>query len=327
MPASHVSDPTARRIAITGATGFVGRNIVRELHDRGWRLRALVRRPAPEMANDIEQVPGSMEDAASLSALVCDAAIVVHCAGAIRAVRRSDFRRVNAVGTRRLLAAVQQAPEPPRVLLVSSLVAREPRLSAYAASKREAEDMLAECGVDHCTIRPPAVYGPGDQATLPLFRLLTRAVTVLPGSPRSRFSLIFVDDLAACVGALIDRPLWNGSLVEPDDGQPRGYAWADLAAIAGRSLGIRVRPLLLPKWLLWLPAAIAEGVASVLGRLPLVTLDKLRELYHHDWVSRPTGQGLLDGWRASTRFTEGFARTLRWYIQNGWISAPSTDLR
>ena len=326
MPAS-VSDPTARCIAITGATGFVGRNIVRELHDRGWRLRALVRRPAPEMANDIEQVPGSMEDAASLSALVCDAAIVVHCAGAINAVRRSDFRRVNAAGTRRLLAAVQQAPDPPRVLLVSSLAAREPRLSAYAASKREAENMLAACDVDHCTIRPPVVYGPGDRTTLPLFRLLTRAVAVLPGSPRSRFSLIFVDDLAACVGALIDRPIWNGSLLEPDDGQPDGYAWADVAAIAGRSLGIRVRPLLFPKWLLWLPAAIAEGVASVLGRLPVVTLGKLRELYHHDWVSRATGQGLLDGWRASTRFTEGFARTLRWYIQNGWISAPSNDLR
>jgi nucleoside-diphosphate-sugar epimerase len=322
MPTAHVPDPTARCIAMTGATGFVGRSIARELRDRGWRLRALVRRPAPEMANDIEQVPGSMEDAASLSALVRDARIVVHCAGAIRAARREDFRRVNAFGTRRLLAAVRQAPEPPRVLLMSSLAAREPRLSAYAASKREAEDMLAECGVDHCTIRPPAVYGPGDRATLPLFRLLTRAVAVLPGSPRSRFSLIFVDDLAACVGAVIDRPLWNGGLVEPDDGQPRGYAWADLAAIAGRRLGIRVRLLLLPKWLLWVPAAIAEALASVLGRLPVITLGKLRELYHDDWVSRPTAQGLLEGWQARTRFSEGFARTLRWYVQNGWISAP-----
>jgi nucleoside-diphosphate-sugar epimerase len=323
MPTPHVADGTVRRIAITGATGFIGRSIVRELRGRGWRLRALVRRPAPEMADDVEQVQGSMEDAASLSALVCDTAAVVHCAGAIRAVRRSDFRRVNAVGTRRLLAAVQQAPEPPRVLLLSSLAAREPRLSAYAASKREAEDMLARCGVDHCTIRPPAVYGPGDRSTLPLFRSLTRAVAVLPGSPRSRFSLIFVDDLAACVAAVIDRPLWKGSLVEPDDGQPHGYAWADLAAIAGRSLGIRVRPLLLPKWLLWLPTAIIEALASVLGRLPAITLGKLRELYHHDWVSRSTAQGLLDGWRASTRFSEGFARTLRWYVRNGWISAPS----
>src|SRR5512144_1839810 len=268
MPAS-VPDPAARCIAITGATGFVGRNIVRELRDRGWRLRALMRRPAPEMANDIEQVPGSMEDAASLSALVCDAAIVVHCAGAIRAVRRSDFRRVNAVGTRRLLAAVQQAPDPPRVLLVSSLAAREPRLSAYAASKREAENMLAACDVDHCTIRPPAVYGPGDRTTLPLFRLLTRAVAVLPGSPRSRFSLMFADDLAACVAAIIDRPLWNGSLVEPDDGQPDGYAWTDLVAVASRSLDVPARPLLLPKWLLWVPAAIAEALAAALGRLPV----------------------------------------------------------
>jgi nucleoside-diphosphate-sugar epimerase len=277
------------------------------------------------MANDIEQVPGSLDDGASLSALVRGATIVVHCAGAIRAARAEDFRRVNAFGTRRLLAAVRQAPDPPRVLLVSSLAAREPRLSAYAASKREAEDMLAECGVDHCTVRPPAVYGPGDRATLPLFRLLTHQLGILPGSPQSRFSLIFVDDLAACVGTLIDRPLWNGALVEPDDGQPRGYAWKDLAAIASRSMGIRVRPLLLPKWVLWVPAGIAEALASILDRLPVITPGKLRELYHDDWVSRPTAQGPLDGWRASTQFSEGFARTLRWYVRNGWISVPLKD--
>jgi 2-alkyl-3-oxoalkanoate reductase len=310
-----------RRVAVTGATGFIGRRVVRELRDRGWRVRALVRRPDPQMPNGIELISGALDDLPSLRTFVRDVAVVIHCAGVTRAARARDFFRVNALGTARLLAAVRQAPRPPRVVLISSLAARESGLSAYSASKRQAEELLTASGVEHCTIRPPAVYGPGDRATLPFFRLLTRPLAVLPGSSRSRFSLIFVDDLAACVATLIERLHFNGEVIEPDDGQPRGYRWADLTAIAGRSLGIRVRPLLVPQWLLYAPAVISQAVAASLGQPPAIALGKLRELYHDDWVCTAVAPGILEGWQARTRFSEGFAHTLRWYVQSGWMDA------
>src|SRR5690606_40015978 len=85
-----------------------------------------------------------------------------------------------------------------RLVLVSSLAARSPDLSAYAASKRDAEKALTEIdGLDWCAIRPPLVYGPGDRATLPLFRAMRRGLLPVPAGSGGRFSAIHADDLAA----------------------------------------------------------------------------------------------------------------------------------
>lgn len=321
--ASPGSRDPERRIAVTGGTGFIGRHVIRALRERGFTVRALAHRPAPEMPADVEMVLGSLEDSASLAALVRDVCAVVHCAGAVRATNASRFRAVNAFGTGRLVTAVDQHGEAgPRVILVSSLAAREPALSPYAASKREAESILVESGLEHCIVRPPAVYGPGDRATLPLFRLLTKPLATIPGSARSHFSLIFVEDLARLIADIVARPHWHGAILEPDDGQPCGYSWKDLTEIAEQALGISVRLVLLPKWLLRAPAAIGEAAAALAGRAPALTTGKLNELYFADWVCRPGVPRLLQDWRARTRFSHGFPLTVGWYVREGWITPP-----
>lgn len=309
-------------VAVTGATGFIGRSIVRHLRDYGYKVRALVRPGGSAATGGDELVAGTLDDLPSLCALVRDAAAVVHCAGVVRAGRAEDFRRVNTLGTERLLTAIRASPRPARIMLISSLAAREPHLSAYASSKRGAEDLVRSSGFEHCIVRPPAVYGPGDQTSLPLFRLLSRPLAVLPGSSRSRFSLIFVDDLARLIATLVERPRWNGEVVEPDDGHPGGYAWEDLATIAGRSLGIGIRPLLMPRWLLWVPAVLSQAWTRLFGKLPLITPGKLRELYHDDWVCRSDLPGCMGGWQAQTPLSEGFAITVNDYVRNGWQAAP-----
>jgi nucleoside-diphosphate-sugar epimerase len=205
-------------------------------------------------------------------------------------------------------------------LLISSLAAREPGLSAYARSKRQGEDALAqEDALERCVLRPPAVYGPGDRVTLPLFRQLSRGWLVTPRVPGGRFSLLYVQDLAAAVERLLRQPSWNSSLLELDDGRQGGYDWPALGAIASRHLGRRVRRLALPFGVLWLPAELNRWLARTVGYAPMLTPGKLRELYHPDWVARGgTGQLLAD-WRAEVDFEAGFPRTLRWYRDQGWI--------
>ena len=328
VPDPVVFDADDRRcVAVTGATGFIGRSIVRRLRDHGYKVRVLVRPGGSATTGGDELVPGTLDDFPSLCALVRNAAAVVHCAGVVRAGRADDFRRVNTLGTERLLAAIRAVARPARIMLVSSLAAREPHLSAYASSKRAAEDLVRSSGFEHCIVRPPAVYGPGDQTSLPLFRLLSRPLAVLPGSSRSRFSVIFVDDLARLVATLVERPRWNGDVMEPDDGHPDGYAWEDLATIAGRSLGIGIRPLLMPRWLLWLPSILSQAWPRLFGKLPLITPDKLRELYHDDWVCRSDPRGCMCGWQARTPLSEGFAITMAWYVRNGWQAAPSSFIK
>lgn len=306
-------------VAITGGTGFIGRCVLTRLLDRGWRIRALARRPEPWLAEaGVEVVGGALEDPASLEALVDSAQAVVHCAGAISARSRTQFAVVNRDGTAKLAAAIVARPRPPRLLLMSSLAAREPDLSPYAASKRMAEDAARRTlagKADFCIVRPPVVYGPGDRATLPIFRQIRNGLLFVPAA-EARFSLLYVDDLAEIVASLLESPSWHGAVLEPDDGSG-GYSWSELARIASGHLDRRVRTVPVPWLALWLPAACAEILGVALRRAPLLTLGKLRELYHSDWTCRselpfPAGSPRVT-------FDNGFAATLAWYMQRKWL--------
>ena len=106
---------------------------------------------------------------------------MVHGAGAVRGNSQADFDRVNVTGTATLLDAIADLPSPPRILLLSSLAAREPQLSWYAHSKREGEQQLEKHPrLDWVILRPPAVYGPGDREMLPLFQAMSRGSALVP---------------------------------------------------------------------------------------------------------------------------------------------------
>jgi nucleoside-diphosphate-sugar epimerase len=308
-------------IALTGSTGFVGQHLVKMLTDAGFSLRLLVREgPRTCGFGSAEVILGSLNDDAALDRLVSGASAVIHLAGAIAAPDRAQFFAINTGGTENLAKAAIAAGVG-RFIHVSSLSAREPGLSDYAASKRAGEDVLGmlkpECLL---IVRPPVVYGPGDRATLPLFAQLTRRIAFIPGTRQARFSLLFVEDLAKF---LLDRLADDSQgLIEIDDGKPQGYDWSDLLMIAAEVEGRKARAVFLPQWLL---EALAWPV-SRLGALfklgiPL-TPGKVRELYHRDWVVRatyPQSQGLK-------QFAEGFRLTIAWYREQGWLPGkPVTD--
>lgn len=308
-------------VAVTGATGFIGRCIVQRLLQDGWRVRALARRSDAGLSDvGVEVVRGSLDDLAALQTLVGAADVVVHCAGAIRARSKEAFVRINRDGTLRLAELVVAQPRPPRLLLMSSLAARAPQLSPYAATKRMAEDAVHRTLRDQaefCILRPPAVYGPGDRATLPIFRQIQKGLLLVPAA-NARFSLLYVEDLAEIVARLLDVPKWNGEIIEPDDGRG-GYCWTDLARIGGDHLQRRVRTVPVPWLAIWLPAALAQIMGAVLRRTPMITPGKLRELYHADWVCQHTSGMLSSPGPARVAFDNGFANTLAWYRQRGWL--------
>lgn len=306
-------------VALTGATGFVGFHIAARLRAHGLRVRALVRREDARLeALGVDQVRGSLDQPEALRVLVLGAGAVVHGAGVIAASAAEEFRRANVEGTARLVAAAGQWAEGVPFLLISSLAARAPHVSPYAWSKREAERAL-EAGADRLkpiVVRPPAVYGPGDRATLPLIAQLARGFLLAPNAPDNRFSLIYVEDLAELVAALLTRREVQASLLEPDDGRPGGYGWRDLAEQAAQRLGKPVRVLPLPRRLMLAAAFLAELGARPRGRPPRLSRGKVAELFHPDWVvSAP----LPPGWRPRVDFGEGFARALSWYRAQGWL--------
>ena len=311
-----------RPIALTGATGFIGRRVLALAADAGVPLRALARRPAALATSDnLEIIEGDLLDDLALERLTGGAAAVIHCAGAI-AGSLAALHSVNVEGTRRLAAAARKA-DTRRFVHVSSLAAREPRLSGYALTKRLGErEVIDGLSPERWVIlRPPVVYGPGDPATLPLMDQLTRPTAWIPGSRRQRFSLLYADDLARALLHLARSPAPAGSIHELHDGQPDGYAWSDIAAAARNTAGRPERVRYLPRFLLATAARLSQGWTSLTGhRLgPPISPGKVRELYHRDWVCR---HQLLDesaAWKATVPAEEGLARTLNWYRDNGWL--------
>ena len=134
---------TAPVAALTGGTGFLGRYIAQAFVEAGWRVRVLIRQaPAHPMRETIalELQLGSLSDAAALDRLVSGADVVVHAAGLVKALRRVEFMSVNRDGTARLAEAVARTAGGTRLVLISSLAARSPAISAYAESKRAGEE-------------------------------------------------------------------------------------------------------------------------------------------------------------------------------------------
>ncbi|HZU51772.1 MAG TPA: NAD(P)-dependent oxidoreductase, partial [Sphingomicrobium sp.] len=155
------------RLAITGGTGFIGSHLIDVALAAGHEVNALTRRPqGPRLG--VEWIAGDLSARDSLERLVRDAEAIIHVAGTITATNAKGFEEGNVAGTLAMLAAAT-AGGVQRFVQVSSLAAREPKLSLYGASKARAEELVHSSGLNWAIVRPPAVYGPGDKETLELF--------------------------------------------------------------------------------------------------------------------------------------------------------------
>ncbi len=307
-----MTDARGGTVAVTGASGFVGAAVARHLASQGWRLRLLVRPGSearlPRLAGT-QVVTGSLADTNALKCLLDGVQALVHCAGAVRGATRADFDRVNVTGTQALLDATGNAL---RMVHVSSLAARHPQLSHYAASKRAGEQRV----IDHLppmrrvVLRPPAVYGPGDRELRPLLDRMLRGFVLIPGRRDARFSLLHVDDLAAAVACLLCSDAGWGQTHEPDDGHPGGYAWQDLLAAIARLRQRPVRSVAVPGPLLSALGACNELAARIAGGAPMLSRGKARELRWPDWVASGNAGLLATGWRPAIDLDRGLRNTL-----------------
>lgn len=306
-----------RTVALTGATGFIGSALARQLQAAGWQIRALLRPNSSKtrLGNlSVQQVEGSLEDPDSLRRLVSGADTVIHCAGAVRGASLTHFDWVNAQGVERLVQVAAEQQPLPRFLLISSLAAREPDLSPYATSKRRGEQLLTSAAgeMKWTVLRPPAVYGPGDRELLPLFQWIRRGIAPLLGPANARFSLLYVEDLAEAVIQLLNCENYQCTVFELHDGKNHGYTWGEVIDIATRLRTRRVIRIPVPG--LDLLAKANLTAARMLGYAPMLTPGKIRELRHNDWVGDNTALNRATGWTPQIPLEEGLRRTLDWKV-------------
>jgi nucleoside-diphosphate-sugar epimerase len=260
----------------------------------------------------LERVVGDLDDLPALRTLVADAKAIVHCAGAVRGITPDDFARVNVEGVRKLVRVAKQRENVPFFVSLSSLAAREPRLSPYAASKRAGEEALSSTAgnMPWMALRPPAVYGPGDREMLPLLRGMMRGIALVPGPANARFSMLYVDDLVAAIDRCLHAETLPTGIFELHDGRPGGYTWTQLVSTAASLRGGPVRQVHLPQTLLEVSAHLSVAWAKLSGQAPMFTPGKLRELRHSDWVCDNRALQRACGWSPEVDFAEGLRRTV-----------------
>lgn len=298
--------------ALTGGTGFLGRTVADRLRRDGWQVRQLVRCPH-NGAKD--RVVGSLEDEESLARLVDGAALVVHVAGLVQARDARQFHAVNVDGAKRLGRAIRRQAPRARLVAVSSLAAREPNLSPYAASKAAGETALLEDSgsEDWVVLRPCALYGPGDRATLPVFRAALLPVLPLPSRPDARLALLHVDDAAAAIVAAARAP-HRGQIWDVGAG---AFGWAAIGRAAAAALGRNPALLPVPRPVLAAGVALLRLLAP--GTSPLASPGKLAELLHHDWTCRFDHLPPEEVWIPTIGLEDGFSATAAWYRLHGWL--------
>ncbi|MXO66392.1 NAD-dependent epimerase/dehydratase family protein [Altericroceibacterium endophyticum] len=301
-------------LAITGATGFVGQALLDKAAARALDMRALTRRDQAARSY-VEWVSGDLSDRAGLLRLMKQAECVIHVAGVVNAPDRMGFQTGNVNGTLQVVEAAVAAGVP-RLIFVSSLSAREPGLSDYGASKRQAERLVAASGLDWTIVRPPAIYGPRDKEMLELFKAAKWGVVPMPAGGRA--SVLHVEDLARLLLALVPsgRDV-SYRLFEPDDGRENGWSHPRLAREIGRAMG---RPGV---WVPQLSPQMMQRAAKLDAMFrkdrAKLTPDRVNYMTHPDWVCSPELSPPARRWAPRVETTEGLAQTAQWYRDNKWL--------
>ncbi len=327
------------KVLITGASGFVGSAVARKLIEAGYSVRALVRHSSPRAHLDglgLDFFEGDLRDKNSIAGAMAGMKFVFHVAADYRLWARdpSEIFASNLEGTRILMEEAMRAGVE-RIVYTSSVatIALRPDgtaaderiplqedqgIGAYKRSKiaaeRLVESMVAERGLPAVIVNPSTPIGPRDVKPTPTGRIILEAARGrIPAFVDTGLNFVHVDDVADGHLAALHRGRIGERYILGGQNVVLSELLQDIAGIIGR----RTRPIRLP-WRAVLPIAyVAEAVANVTGREPLVTLDGVRlAKYLMFFTSTKAEQEL--GYRARP-YTEGIADAIRWFREAGYL--------
>jgi len=198
-------------ILVTGGTGFIGKALIRQLVATGNQVRTLLR-PSPQSPNlprgvPVEVAVSSLLDERGLRAAMKDVDVIFHLAGAERLSSRADLQGVDVEGTR-ILTDVAARAGVERVFMLSHLGADKESAYKVLRAKAIAETLIIKSGVGYTILRTGPVFGPGDQFTTSLAKVLrmTPFIFLQPGDGSSVIQPVWIEDLVACLVWALQEP-------------------------------------------------------------------------------------------------------------------------
>jgi len=339
---------------ITGASGFIGRHVVPHLIEKGYEIRCLVR-PTSDRSFlkrfPVEFIEGDVTDFESLHQAVKSVGFVFHLAGVAQVVSNRRFFELHTQGTINVAQACLQAPNPPRLIHVSSLAAMGPArdkkpitetafakpISPYGRSKYLAEQELRD-RADRlpCTmVRPPYVIGEGDHASTSLFRMIDKQhLHLIPGYFNNLYSFVHAEDLAHLLAKVAEEGelLTQNSLPRsPQDDSPelgRGIynascgefiTFGDFGRMIAQAYGIeKIRVLHTPPMACAAVGLFYETVKKITGKTVPFDWNKICEALRGPWICDDEKTRTRLGFTPQP-FRKRIEQTARWYRE------PSAD--
>lgn len=293
-------------LALTGATGFIGQYLLRQLPQRGYRLRVLMRRPTPVALPATSAMIGDLAQPRNMAAALEGVDAVIHSAGLAHRMSgrpEDDYRVLNTEATLMLARAAQRAGVK-RFVFLSSIRAQCGSSSdavltealppapadAYGRSKLAAERGLAALDLDWAALRLALVYGPGVKANMARLMQLARSPLPLPlGALSGRRSLLALENLAAAIETVlrVSTPL-RRVLIAADR---EALTVAEMIAALRQGLGRRPNVFWLPPLFLKLPlrAAGREDIYDLLSGSLVADASALTRLGWTPRVATPVG--------------------------------------
>jgi uncharacterized protein YbjT (DUF2867 family) len=212
--------PTGRIVTVFGGSGFIGRQVVRKLAKRGWRIRVATRRPdlafhlqPSGRVGQIHAVQANLRNPASVARALQGADAAVNLVGILAESGRQNFEAVHAFGARAVARAVHEAGIS-RLVHMSALGADENSPADYARTKGRGEAAVRDIFPAAIITRPSVVFGPEDD----FFNRFAEMARFLPIIPligaETKFEPVFVGDVAEVIARGVDGNLPAGSTWE-----------------------------------------------------------------------------------------------------------------
>jgi len=319
---------------LTGATGFVGGHVLRELLAAGYQVRALTRRKDARL-EACEPVVGDLRRAGDLVPALRDCRYVVHCAALYSFAPRDrrNIREINVAGTAGLAESARIAGVERMIVTSSSATvgpARNGRLpteedwavadgrhSAYHRSKLDQERAALAGRVPAVLVLPTTPVGPGDWKPTPTGRLVLDFARgrIFAGPPDGGLNLVPVEDVARAHVLALEKGRVGERYIIGGENLSLREVWEMLAEVTGR------RP---PRWRVPHAVALGVGFADEIrcrvqpGAQPAVPLEGVRmsrERMHVDCAKAATELGFRSG-----GVRDALRRAVAWYRDNGYVA-------
>jgi nucleoside-diphosphate-sugar epimerase len=331
-------------VLVTGGTGFIGGHLVRRLIGRGCRVSCLVR--AASRVDEIRHlgvrlIVGDIVDREAMASAIAAAnpRVVFHLAGAVRALDAEEFMRANAGGVEAVAQVCAERPDPPVVVLVSSLAAAghtgdrpaiegdpDAPVSDYGRSKLAGERVAMKYAdkLPVTVVRPCIVFGAGDRGLFQVFQPIARSgLHAVVGAGDALFSLIAVADLVECLMLAAEQ----GERLVPSIAGRGVYfaaaedvAYVELGTLIARALGKPPpRILHMPEWSMRTIGRLGDVASQIRGRPGWVSRDKIREVLAGSWTCSSAKAQQQLGWSPAAPLAERLRETALWYGDANWL--------